>query len=194
MAKAGYNLNAAVGLQETFVRLSKTSHSNPLERLFASHPPSQERVNANRKTAKTLGNKGTLGNKQYQAKIAHLKRTKAAYTELELGRKALNNKKFDLSLKHAESAIKIELKEALFFGLKGDALAGKQQYRLAEQTFSEALKKNDRYFLFYLRRGLVREKLGRDKNAESDLMESIKLLATAPGYNSLGNIALRGGR
>ena len=46
MAAAGYDPNAAVSLQETFVRLSKEpgGDGGRLATLFASHPPSEERV------------------------------------------------------------------------------------------------------------------------------------------------------
>ncbi|MCW8920959.1 MAG: M48 family metalloprotease, partial [Sedimenticola sp.] len=40
MARAGYDPMAAVGLQETFVRLSKDRKENWLSGMFASHPPS----------------------------------------------------------------------------------------------------------------------------------------------------------
>ncbi|PPD17058.1 MAG: peptidase M48, partial [Methylotenera sp.] len=46
MKKAGYDPAAAVTLQETFVRLSKDRESNFITGLFASHPPSPERVAA----------------------------------------------------------------------------------------------------------------------------------------------------
>ena len=44
MKQAGYDPAAAISLQETFVRLSEGRRPGWLEGLFASHPPSQERV------------------------------------------------------------------------------------------------------------------------------------------------------
>ncbi|MEM9058292.1 MAG: M48 family metalloprotease, partial [Pseudomonadota bacterium] len=55
MADAGYNPQAAVQLQETFVRLSEGRQSNWLSGLFATHPPAQERVERNEQTAVELG-------------------------------------------------------------------------------------------------------------------------------------------
>ena len=56
MKKAGYDPAAAVTLQETFVRLSKDRKSDFISGLFASHPPSPERVAANKVTlAKIFG-------------------------------------------------------------------------------------------------------------------------------------------
>jgi predicted Zn-dependent protease len=51
MVRAGYDPKAAVELQETFVRLSGNKSSNWLAGMFATHPPSQERVDANRRKA-----------------------------------------------------------------------------------------------------------------------------------------------
>ena len=55
MKKAGYDPTAAVNLQETFVRLSADRKSNFIDGLFASHPPSQARVDANKATLAKLG-------------------------------------------------------------------------------------------------------------------------------------------
>ncbi|MDZ7644654.1 MAG: M48 family metallopeptidase [Woeseiaceae bacterium] len=54
MAAAGYDPQGAVSLQETFLRLSEGRRSDWLSGLFASHPPSQARLEANRQTAASL--------------------------------------------------------------------------------------------------------------------------------------------
>jgi len=64
MVRAGYDPYAAVSLQETFVRLSKGKEPNWLEGLFASHPPSQQRVDANRLLAKKLNRPGLVKNEK----------------------------------------------------------------------------------------------------------------------------------
>src|SRR5690606_35824704 len=69
MKAAGYDPAAAVTLQETFVRLSEGRSSGWLEGLFASHPPSEERVARNRKTAAARGAGGGLGTERSQAKL-----------------------------------------------------------------------------------------------------------------------------
>ncbi len=51
MSEAGYDPQGAIALQETFVRLSESRATDWLSGLFASHPPSQERVEANKRTA-----------------------------------------------------------------------------------------------------------------------------------------------
>ncbi len=74
LSKAGYDPKAAVTLQETFIRLSKEKRANWLKGLFASHPPSEARLAANRKTAESLPKGGNLHEARYQAAISRLKR------------------------------------------------------------------------------------------------------------------------
>ena len=64
MAKAGYDPQGGVSLQKTFVRLSEGQRSDWLSGLFASHPPSMERVEQNRQTAAGLPQGGDLGREQ----------------------------------------------------------------------------------------------------------------------------------
>ena len=71
MSLAGYDPRAAISLQETFVKLSEGKETDWLSGLFSSHPPSRERVAANRVTAKTLPESGELGAQRYKDKIAH---------------------------------------------------------------------------------------------------------------------------
>ena len=54
MARAGYDPDAAVSLQEKFVALKQGNSSGWLEGLFASHPPSQERVDRNAETGSQI--------------------------------------------------------------------------------------------------------------------------------------------
>ncbi|MDX1451096.1 MAG: M48 family metalloprotease, partial [Oleiphilaceae bacterium] len=54
MVKAGYNPMGAVELQRVFVQLAQGRKSSWLEGLFASHPPSQERVEQNLATAEAM--------------------------------------------------------------------------------------------------------------------------------------------
>ena len=54
MREAGYDPRAAISLQETFVRLSNSNKAGVFNTLFASHPPSQARVDANRASAAQL--------------------------------------------------------------------------------------------------------------------------------------------
>jgi beta-barrel assembly-enhancing protease len=74
MQRAGYDPAAAIDLQKTFVKLSEGRRQNWLEGLFATHPPSQERVAKNEQTARELGAGGDYGRERYQEKLANLRR------------------------------------------------------------------------------------------------------------------------
>jgi predicted Zn-dependent protease len=89
MSRAGYDPVAAVTLQETFVRLSQQSgDQGGLAALFASHPPSAERVAKNRATAATLAKGGDMGRERYQAATATLRQRQPAYDAYDKGRAA----------------------------------------------------------------------------------------------------------
>jgi predicted Zn-dependent protease len=194
MAKAGYDPKAAIDLQKAFVRLSEGKKSDWMSGLFASHPPSQERVDTNRETAKALPSGGYLRKEEFRKKIAGIKKSKPAYDSLEKGQKALAEKKTDQALKFTEEAIAVEPREALFYELKADVMAQKKRYKKALAHYNNSIAKNDRFFRFFLKRGLLKEKMGDKSGAESDLQKSNALLPTALAHNSLGNISLASGQ
>jgi len=193
MARAGYDPSAAVALQETFVRLNKERRSNWLTGLFASHPPSTERVARNRETAARLGLKGERGERRYRQMTAYLRKLRPAYEAYDAGRKALAGGKRDEALRLAEKAIRLAPEEALFHGLKGDVLAQRQRYRDAIAAYDQAISLDRDFFRYYLRRGQVRAELGEQSGARRDLERSLKLLPTADAHYQLGQMALRDG-
>ena len=193
LARAGYDPKAAIGLQETFVRLSENRRQDWLSGLFASHPPSRERVAANRVRATQLPAGGELGRERYQQKIAHLKATRKAYKAYDEGSQALQ--KGDLETAHslAAKAIAIEPREALFHALLGDVNFSRSRYRNALADYDQALERNRQFFRFYLQRGLTRRMLGDAAGARQDLEHSTRLLPTAMAYNALGDLARASG-
>ena len=190
MARAGYDPRAAITLQESFVRLFKGEKSNWLEGMFASHPPSQERVEANKATAATLAASGTLGAESYQARIAILKKSREAYNKLDEGRKALAANNPDAAVAAAEAALKIEPREALFYGLRGDARVKQKRLLEALADYDLAIARNHEFFQFYLQRGLIKQQT-RDAGARADLEKSVALLPTAVAHFALGDDALK---
>jgi predicted Zn-dependent protease len=193
MARAGYDPQAAVKLQETFVRLSEGRNQDWLSGLFASHPPSMERVAANRQTALQLPAGGEFGRERYQQKIAPLIAAKEAYQAYDDGRKALAEGRTDMALAKAQKALKAVPGEALFHSLRGDVRLKQGRYRDAVTNYDRALQRNSEYFHFYLQRGLAREKLGELDAAYADLDQSVKRLPTSAALNALGNISLARG-
>jgi predicted Zn-dependent protease len=194
MQQAGYDPQGAVTLQETFVRMNERKDSGWLAGLFASHPPSQERLDANRKRAAALPQGGDLGVERYQAALAQTMRAKPAYDAYDEGRKALAGKKPDVALTKAEQAIRLLPGEAHFHALRGDAYLVQKNFKAATQAYTDAIGRNDGFFYYYLQRGLIAEHERNDAAARADLETSVKLLPTGPAYYSLGNIALRAGQ
>ncbi|RFF26655.1 MULTISPECIES: M48 family metalloprotease [unclassified Wenzhouxiangella] len=188
MKDAGYDPAAAVDLQETFVRLSENRQSGWLNGLFASHPPSPERVENNRKRADELGRGGRIGREEYQQQMAYLQQLQPAYEAHDDGRKALQEGNVDEALAKAREALAVEDGEALFHALRGDALATREDFAAAERAFSAALERDSSWFYHHLRRGMVRAQREQWSGARSDLKASLGMLPTADGHLHLGNI------
>jgi predicted Zn-dependent protease len=189
MSKAGYDPQGAVDLQRTFVRLSEGKNQDWLSGLFASHPPSKERVENNIKVAAELPKGGTVGKQRFKTKTAHIKRTKPAYEAYEEGRKALQKGDLKKARKLANKASRMEPKEGHFHALLGDIEEKRKRPANAKLHYTKAIKLNDSFFYYYLKRGLVNEKLNNPDAAKDDLEKSVQLLPTANAYNSLGNLA-----
>ncbi|MGH8194591.1 MAG: M48 family metalloprotease [Woeseiaceae bacterium] len=193
MSEAGYDPQGAVTLQQTFVRLSEGQKSNWLTGLFASHPPSQARVEANIAMAASLPPGGTTGADRYKAAMEETRKIAPAYKAYDEGRAALADKNIELASKKAEEAIRIFPGEGHFYALRGDARIANEQYKEAVTSFDEAIERRDDFFYYYLKRGLLYEELGDDDLAVRDLQKSLNYLPTAPAHLGLGRIAAEHG-
>ncbi|MDH3337758.1 MAG: M48 family metalloprotease [Gammaproteobacteria bacterium] len=188
MSKAGYDPQGAVDLQETFVRLSEGRNQDWLSGLFASHPPSQERVRANRKMAQKLPAGGETGVDGFNRAMQKTRAAKPAYDVYDKGRKALSEKKADEALAHANEAISLFPNEAHFHALRGDVRLVKKQYDMAVTNYDRAIDRRSDFFYYHLQRGMARHELGQNDAAIADLDRSIELLPTAPAHYTLGKI------
>ena len=193
MSAAGYDPQGAVDLQKTFVKLSEGGDENWLSGLFASHPPSRERVENNQNTVASLPAGGEWGRERYQDKMAYLASLQPAYDAYDKGRKLLAEENTDEARKLAHRAIEHEPKEALFYGLLGDSHRLDKNYKLAERAYSDALKRDRGFYYYYLRRGQIRNQLERFADSREDLERSNELLPTAQANHLLGTIAQRSG-
>jgi len=189
MSKAGYDPTGAVSLQETFVRLSEDRQSDWLSGLFASHPPSQERVEANIATAKSLPAGGRVGRDEFQARMRKTMSAKPAYEAYDEGREALAEDKIDEALALANTALGLFNEEAHFHALRGDARLAADKYEMAITNYDRAISRRDAFFYYHLQRGIANKELGRSDGAVTDLNRSIELMPTAPAYFALGEIA-----
>lgn len=195
MLRAGYDPAAAVSLQETFVRLFEDRSPDWLDGLFASHPPSRERVAANRRLLAKLGEPGgERGRERYRLAIAHLRQVQPAYEAYTQACKALEVGNMQRALALLDKAMHIEPKEALFPILRGEIHKRLGHQREALYDFDHALALNPDYYLSRVQRGLLEHELGRHAEAERDLEASIVLLPTADAYYGLGLIAEQRGR
>ena len=189
MSKAGYNPQGAVDLQETFVRLSEGQRSDWLSGLFASHPPSRERVERNKATLTTLPNTGIVGRERYQQKTAHLMATRDAYKAYDEGRVAFKKDDINTAEKKVQEAIRKEPREGHFYALLGDIAQKRNKPEQAKNDYNRAISLNDNFFYYYLQRGEVNKKLNHLAAAKSDFTKSNQLLPSADAHNSLGVIA-----
>jgi predicted Zn-dependent protease len=188
MQRAGYDPQGAVSLQETFVRLSEGQQQDWLSGLFASHPPSQERVDANRKLAKKMPQGGFMGVEEYQAAVQQARAVKPAYDAYDKGRAALANGNRDEALQLANEALKLFPDEANFHALRGDIRLMNEEFDMAETNYDRAISHRDSFFYYYVQRGITREAQRDISAAEQDLERSLELLPTAPAHYTLGMI------
>lgn len=193
MHAAGYDTAAAVTLQEKFTVLSKNRDSNWLVGLFASHPPSTERVDANRRALMEFPAGGELGRSSYQEQVGYLRTRQDAYDKSDRARQLLDKGNSEVALALINAAIEEEPREPLFYGVKGDVLAYQQRHRDAVREYDGALERDSGYFRYYLGRGLSLHQLGEREQARVALEQSNRLLETAQATYALGAIYLADG-
>ncbi|MCH8135309.1 MAG: M48 family metalloprotease [Proteobacteria bacterium] len=194
MSKAGYDPVGAVYLQETFVRLNDSHQPDWVSGLFASHPPSQDRVNANRATAAMLPEGGILGKEAFQRAMRITLDAGPAYAAYDEGRKALSENKPEEALALANKALKLFPEEANFHALRGDVRLLEHNYEWAVTNYTRALDRRDGFFYYYVQRGIAKKELQQIDGSVSDLERSIELLPTVPAHFMLGEISEQRGQ
>jgi beta-barrel assembly-enhancing protease len=196
MAEAGYDPQAAVTLQQTFLRLAQGREPSWAEGLFASHPPSSERVRNNLGLVATLraeGFTGDLGRDAYARATRALVADGPAYEAHDAAIKALRDGRTDEAERLIASALSAQPAEAVFHGLRGDLRLRQARYGDALVNYDRAIALDAEYFAYYLGRGVARARRGERAAAEQDLARSLKLLPTAIAYSELGRLAEAGG-
>jgi predicted Zn-dependent protease len=190
MAKAGYSPQAAVELQQTFLRLSQdNSQGNWLDNLFTSHPPSAERVQKNQSLASRLPS-GKRNKAAYQKAIKQITQDEEAYKTHEKAIAQAQKKSWDNALKLTKSAIKQQPKEARFHITKGRLLNELKKSDDAIKAFDKAVSLEPNYFAGVFYRGLTQQALKNNNAAEKDLIKSNVFLETGLANYYLGEIAL----
>lgn len=192
MIKAGYDPMGAVELQETFVKLSEGRQSDWISGLFASHPPSQSRVDANRAYAQANPG-GTRNKAAFTKAMAQLRKDQAAYKNYEKALTAAGEKKYTNAMSLVDNAIKQQPKENLFWELKGQLLLQQGKKSEALAPLNKSIDLNPEFFRPYVYRGVTQKQLGNNTQAEKDLLASQRLLPTQMAVYHLGEIALAKG-
>lgn len=193
MSKAGYDPQGAVDLQQTFVRLSEGQQTDFISGLFASHPPSQERVQKNRETAKALPAGGDRGAARYAKAMSRLTKTESAYETFGNAQKALKENKIQEAVNLTKKAIRIEPREGHFQSFLGDISIQTNNYKAAKSYFDKAVKLNPNFYYYLVRRGEVNQRNGNASAARSDYEASMKLLPSAEAQYGLGLIEKNSG-
>lgn len=193
MAAAGYDPEAAVQLQETFLRLSDNKTPGWISGILATHPPSKARIEANRETASQYPVGGKIAETEYRDAIKSLLETAPTYAAMEDGYKALKVKDYDLALSSADRAMAIEPGEAHFPALAAKAHLGRNDLRRAREHLDRSIALNDAYYEYHLLLGQLEHREGRDLKAKRSLEESVSLLPTASAHYLLGDISLGAG-
>lgn len=189
MKRAGYDPAAAVDLQKTFVKLSQGRGQSWLEGLFASHPPSEERVAKNEQSARELGTGGDYGRERYQERLATLRRLEPAYKKYDEGVAELRKGNAAAALALAGEAIALEPREGKFHELSGDAELARKNPDEALAHYQRAIERNPDYFKPHLQIGIARFQSGARGESRAALERSMQLLATAPAAYYLGRLA-----
>ncbi|MGI9327394.1 MAG: M48 family metalloprotease [Pseudomonadales bacterium] len=202
MARAGYDPYAAVSLQETFVRLSEESGRSKkqngwLEGLFASHPPSTERVANNKSIVGRLREQypqaKEYGADRFAASLRTLRRDAPAYAAYDEARKALKDDDLNTALRQVQVALRGQQREPAFHNLRGDIRLKQKRYGDAQTNYERAINLRDGFFGPYVGRGLARKAQRQYAPARADLTRSVELLPTAVAYNALGELAEQSG-
>jgi predicted Zn-dependent protease len=182
MSEAGYDPQGAVELQETFVKLSQDREEDWLSGLFASHPPSRERVQNNIKTAAGLPAEGEIARQRYRDKTEYLRRVQPAYDLFDEANKAVSEDQLEVAQKKLSQALKLEPRESMFHALQGDLHALRKNSDRALTSYDRAIRANEGFFYSYLRKGQLEFDRKHKSSARNNLEKSLGLLPTAEAH------------
>jgi beta-barrel assembly-enhancing protease len=191
MKLAGYDPVGAVTLQETFVRITneKGSKQGYFDHMFASHPPSTERVEKNKEMLKTLGAGGELGEQTYRTRIAALLKAKPAYEKFDQATAALQKKDYASAATLAAEASKLLPQEGRFHELRGEIDVAQKRYKDAIPHYEQAIQYNPSYFGSYLGGGIAYYESGNKSKGQEWIQRSQEMLPTQPAAYYLGKLA-----
>ncbi|MFO7993193.1 MAG: M48 family metalloprotease [Marinobacter sp.] len=190
MKEAGYDPQAAVELQELFVKLSEGRETSFIEGMFATHPPSRKRVRENQELVDEIGAGGFRGREEYQQKTEFLRSLQPAYDAHDEAMKLASDDKLDEALAKVNEAIRIEPEEAAFYSLRGRIYKAQDNPEKAGADFDKATSLYPEMFTYQLHSGLnALEQNMLDKSKER-LSKANETVPTSIAYLRLGDIAV----
>jgi len=190
MKRAGYDVQGAVGLQQKFVKLSRSrGKTSRFEQLFSSHPSSDARVSHNRETAARLGTGGEVGADRYKQKMSRMLKAKPAYDFYDKAKAVFKEGNTREASSLLKKAIRLEPREALFHSAMGDISSETNNHSAAIKHYNKAISLNKQFYYPFLKRGQASFMSKRYASAEKDLNQSLAMLPTGAAHNLLGNIS-----
>lgn len=194
MKRAGYDPQAAVGVQEMLLRLTRAKDAPAGEGLFSTQPPSEARVAAVRRAAAETGTGGSAGTDRHRDRTAGLRAATPLFDALADGHRALARGDYATATAAARRALAADSRSARAHELMGDVELGQKRPDAALRHYAEAIRLQEDYFRPHVQMAIALSAAGRLNEAEPSLRRSIQLLPTAPAFHLLGMIAEGRGR
>ena len=182
MKAAGYDPSAAVTLQETFVRLSEQSGGGGgrLATLFASHPPSAERV---AEKSRDCSDAGSGRRSRPRTLSGRNGAVAAAQTRLRRLRRRPRGARRRSSPPTPSAPRKKRCAccppKRNIHALLGDIDFEQRRYADAVRHYADAIGRDDDFFYYHLQKGLAHRQLRQWEESRAELETSVRLLPTA---------------
>lgn len=186
LARSGYSVNGAVGLQQVFMnKLGEGSRSDWMTGLFQTHPFSVDRLQANKNyiAKRYPGADRSFGEDSgaYQKSIASLVKTRDAYRLYDQAKVAEQNGQIDLAVEMYHKAMQQAPDHGLLLTSLGMAYLRKEDLVPARRYLIKAVNADPDYFQSRMGLGYIYLANGRSVDAAKHLAESVKLLPTVQG-------------
>jgi len=191
MKEAGYDPQAAVELQEIFLKLSQGQQSGFLDGLLATHPPSAKRVRENSKLVNEIGGGGYRGADVYREKTAFLRKVQPAYDAHDQAMQLASKGDMNAALNKINQAIKLLPREAMFYSLRGRIHQEQKKYDQASADFDKAVSLYPEMFMYRLNNGLTALQLNNLDKAQENLTRANEVVPTSIAFLRLGDIAVK---
>ena len=149
MQKVNYDPHGAVQLFELFSRLSK-KEPGFIEKLFASHPQSNERMqNANNiiKNKNTAKTKKIVNTLEFSQATATIKREASIYRNYDRAEKLSRDGRVEEAIEFYNKAIQEKSSESLFHASLGLAYLEREQSYQGEKYLKEAIRLYPDYYM-----------------------------------------------